>query len=71
MDCSRIKGLRAELNMNQEEFAKQIQVSRAAYSLYETGKREMPVDVLLKIAEYFKVSVDYLMGRTDSRKVLK
>ena len=36
------------------------------YSHYENGKRDIPTDVLIKLADYYNVSVDYLLGRTDN-----
>ena len=42
-------------------------VSQSTYSGYETGKIQVPVDTLLKLADIYDVSMDYLMGRTDER----
>ncbi|MEK4255456.1 helix-turn-helix domain-containing protein [Ureibacillus sp. FSL K6-2830] len=62
---NRIKLLREKHNISQIEFAKKIGVSNAVLSRYESGDRKPDFDILNKIADYFEVSVDYLLGRTD------
>lgn len=57
-----LKELRGKLT--QEEVAKQIGLSRARYSHYENGRSEPDNEMLQKLANYFNVSVDYLLGRT-------
>ncbi|WP_442780418.1 helix-turn-helix domain-containing protein [Bacillus sp. Au-Bac7] len=57
-----LKELRGKVT--QEEVAKQIGLSRARYSHYENGRSEPDNEMLQKIADYFNVSVDYLLGRT-------
>ena len=47
--------------------ARRLWVSQSTYSGYETGKIQVPVDTLLKLADIYDVSMDYLMGRTDER----
>jgi len=62
---SRIKYLREKNNISQIEFAKKIGVSNTVLSRYESGDRKPDYDTLNRIADYFEVSVDYLLGRTD------
>lgn len=62
---NRIKLLRVEREMKQAELAKLINVSAAALSGYETGKYEAPVETYKFLADYFGVSLDYLLGNTD------
>lgn len=62
----RLKELRKQKGKSQEEVANELNISRAAYSSYENGTREPSNEVLLKIADYYRVSTDYLLGRTDS-----
>ena len=65
---NRIKVLRLERNIKQVDLAKAVSVSQAALSGYETGKYEPDFDTLKRIAEYFDVSIDYLLGgKLDSR----
>lgn len=62
----RIAQLRESRKMTQEELAKKIGISRASLSHYEKNRREPDYEVLQRIADYFHVSMDYLMGRTDN-----
>ncbi|MDI3548173.1 MAG: hypothetical protein PWR10_1825 [Halanaerobiales bacterium] len=63
----RLKKLRKEKGLYQKELAKIIGVSDGAIAMYETGKRTPDKEILDKLANYFDVSVDYLLGRTDER----
>ncbi len=63
----RLKQLRNEKDIFQKDLAKIIGVSSGAIAMYETGKRTPDKDILDKLATYFEVSVDYLLGRTDER----
>lgn len=58
-----LKGLRIENNLTQKEIANIINVSERTYSRYETGDREPKIDTLIKIAEYYKIPIDILVGR--------
>lgn len=62
---SRIKKIRQEKQLTQAEFGKLLNLSESTISLYESGKRQPEYDTLIKIAELFDVSIDYLLGRTD------
>lgn len=59
----RLYELRKEKNVLQQTVADAVGISRQAYGLYETGKREPDLETLSKIADYFGVTVDYLLGR--------
>lgn len=61
----RISELREKRQLTQEELAKQLSISRASLSHYEKNRRVPDYEVLLKIADFFNVTVDYLIGRTD------
>jgi len=63
----RLKKLRKEKGLTQEELAQALNITRSALSLYEIGKRDPDTETLRKIAGFFNVSVDYLLGRTDIR----
>ena len=65
MKYRRIKDLREDRDKTQKELAEYLKLSRSAYSNYENGIRDIPVDVLVCIAEYYQTSVDYLLGITD------
>ena len=64
---SRLKELRKELNQNQSDVANAIGIETPAYSHYESDRRDMSTEIQKKLADYFKVSVDYLMGYTNER----
>jgi transcriptional regulator with XRE-family HTH domain len=64
---NRLKILREEKNLFQSDLAKVLNVSIAAYSFYESGKRDMGTDTIKKLADFFKVSTDYLLGISDIR----
>ena len=64
----RIRGLREDRDLKQEDLAKLLNCTQACYSNYENGKRDLPTDVLNALADFYKVSVDYLMDRTNEKK---
>ncbi|MDQ0903997.1 transcriptional regulator with XRE-family HTH domain [Paenibacillus sp. V4I7] len=61
----RIALLREKRGLTQEELSNKIGISRAALSHYETNRREPDYETINKIANFFNVTVDYLLGRTD------
>lgn len=62
---NRIKKLRESSNETQEELGKILNVSKATISKYENGTVEMSNDTLIKLANHFNVSTDYILGRTN------
>ncbi len=60
--------LREEAGLTQEKLAALFKTKKATISRYETGTREPKIDVLIEFADFFKVSIDYLVGRTENRK---
>ena len=60
-----LKSLRAQAQLSQTEFAKIIGVSRSCIGMYETGQREPDFETLETIADYFNVTMDYLLGKTN------
>lgn len=61
----RIKDLREDHDLYQKDLAQYLQCTQVCYSNYETGKRDIPTEVLLRLADFYGTSVDYLLGRTD------
>ena len=61
----RLKELRIEKGVSQTQVAKDIEISKSAYNYYENGIKEPTVSVLIKLADYFNVCIDYLVGRQD------
>ncbi len=68
MEYERIRNLREDADMTQQQMADLLFINRRTYSGYETGVRMIPTEVLGKIADIFQTSVDYLMNRTDVKK---
>jgi len=68
---SRIVRLRIERGLNQAALAKELNIPQGTLSNYEQGKREIRSSTLLKIAEFFDVSVEYLIGKTDYRQSVR
>lgn len=66
---NRLKDLREEMNLTREELAYKLNISYSAVSKYETNVRFPDKETLYKLADYFNVSVDYLLGRSDIRKI--
>lgn len=65
----RLKAIRVENGNKQHEIAVYLGLSDSGYQCYEQGKGYPDVPRLYKLAEYFDVSIDYLLGRTDRREV--
>ena len=67
----RIKELREDSDTMQKELATYLNVKQNTYSQYENGQRQIPLEALVKLAEYYNTSTDYLLGLTDERKPYK
>lgn len=68
-DC--LFNLRKSKKISQLELAKNMNLSLRTYQRYEKGERNPTSDVLISLADYFNVSIDYLVGRTDNPKINK
>ncbi len=60
--------LREQNGLTQEQAAKEIGIAYRSYRRYEAGEREPGVTALIRIADYYGVTIDYLVGRTDRRE---
>lgn len=65
MYFQRIGDLREDNDKKQIELAKYLGVSQGTYSLYERGEVNIPVEALIKLADFYNVSLDYLVGRSN------
>lgn len=65
----RLRELREENKLLQKNLAEYLHCSQVAYSRYELGARDIPTEVLIKLAEFYNISVDYLLGLSDNRKI--
>ena len=63
----RIRELREDRDLTQTALADYLGVRQTTYSKYELGRIEVPVEVLIKLADYYQVSLDYLVGREGKR----
>ena len=61
----RLRDLREDHDLTQTKVAIYLGMSQTGYSKYETGENDIPTDVLIKLADLYNTSVDYLLGRTD------
>ena len=62
---SRLKDLREDNDCTQTDIAKLLFITQQQYSLYEKGYRDIPTSALITLADFYKTSVDYILGRTD------
>ena len=63
----RIRNLREDADLTQAEIGEQINVPQRTYAYYERGERMIPPQVLIALAQFHRVSVDYLLGLTDQK----
>ena len=63
----RLKELREDADIKQKDIAEYLHIKQNTYSQYENGQRQLPIDVLIKLAEYYKVSTDYILGISDKK----
>lgn len=63
----RIRDLREDKDLSQEQLAKLLNVSQTTYSRYETGKIDIPSQSLIKLAQYYFTSIDYLVNLTNTK----
>lgn len=68
MKYENIRNLRIDRGLTQSKVAEYLNVKQNTYSQYEIGVLNYPVDVVVKLADYYGVSVDYLLGRTPVRE---
>lgn len=61
----RIRDLREDKDMNQTQVAKMLGMSQTGYSKYETGENDIPTQILIKLANFYNTSIDYILGQTD------
>lgn len=67
MQYKRIRDLREDADLKQSDIAEILHCSQQVYSNYELGQRDIPTDVLIRLANFYKTNVDYLLGLTDTK----
>lgn len=65
---NRIRDLREDSDLTQKDVADILHCSQVCYSNYENGKRDIPTEVLITLADFYKTSTDFLLGRTTEKK---
>lgn len=69
MHHNRLKALRNEAGLSQVKLAKELSMHTTTYTRYESGLRDLPMEVAIQIADYYHVSLDYLVGRSEEREL--
>lgn len=68
MIIKRVKDLREDRDLSQEQLCKAIDYKQQTYSYYETGKRTLPYELLIKLAIFYNTSTDYILGLTNIKE---
>ena len=63
----RIRDLREDSDLTQKQIAQMLGMSQTGYSKYETGENDIPTSILIKLADFYGTSTDYLLGRTEKK----
>lgn len=67
----RIRNLREDQDLTQKQLGQILNMSQTGYNQYEIGKNDIPTKILIKLAEFYNTSTDYLLGITDEKKPYK
>lgn len=71
MKFQRIQDLRIDSDLSQKKIDGNSHISQRSYSHYETGSRNIPIEMLIRLADYYDTTIDYLVGRTDNKEPIK
>ncbi|MBR4949771.1 MAG: helix-turn-helix transcriptional regulator [Clostridia bacterium] len=71
MQFKNLRAIREDKDIKQKDVAKYLNVSQNTYSQYETGVISLTAEILIKLADYYNVSIDYLLDRTDNPNIQK
>ena len=63
----RLRDLREDNDLKQKELAEYLHIKQNTYSQYENGQRQLPIDILIKLSEYYNVSTDYILGLSKEK----
>lgn len=66
----RIRNLREDYDMTQVQVGAYLHISQRSYAYYEAGEREIPIEILIELANLYQVNLDYLVDRTDEKQML-
>ena len=71
MQFKNIRSIREDRDIKQKDIAKYLNVSQNTYSQYETGTISLTAEILIKLADYYNVSIDFLLDRTNNSNIQK
>ncbi len=71
MKFQRIQDLRIDSDLSQKKIGEILHISQRSYSHYETGSRNIPIEMLIRLVDYYDTTIDYLVGRTDNKEPIK
>lgn len=71
MQYKNLRNMREDNDIKQKEIAKYLNVSQNTYSQYETGVISLTAEILIKLSDYYNVSIDYLLDRTNNPQIQK
>ena len=71
MKFQRIQDLRIDSDLSRKKIGEILHISQRSYSHYETGSRNIPIEMLIRLADYYDTTIDYLVGRTDNKEPIK
>lgn len=71
MKFQRIQDLRIDSDLSQKKIGEILHISQRSYSHCETGSRNIPIEMLIRLADYYDTTIDYLVGRTDNKEPIK
>ncbi|EGW41385.1 helix-turn-helix transcriptional regulator [Desulfosporosinus sp. OT] len=64
----KIRDVREDHDLTQQQVAQYLMCDQSLYSKYERGERDVPLNVMIKLARFYKTSIDYLVGLTENKK---
>ena len=67
MNISRLKEIREDNDLLQKDIAKILNIAERTYSGYETGSRNLPIEILIALAKFYNTSTDYILGLTNNK----
>ena len=71
MKYQRIQDLRRDYGQSPPPLGEVLHISQRSYSHYETGSRGIPIEMLIRLADYYDTTIDYLVGRTDNKEPIR
>lgn len=64
----KIRDIREDHDLTQQQIAEYLMCDQSLYSKYERGERDVPLNVMIKLAQFYKTSIDYLVGLTENKQ---